>query len=369
MRLIGALALFCASAVARDIPPQPGHRLIAFNESYNEWLSLDQIDALSIEGRGPVGFIDITDRPNLSHLAKLMKPPASIPTTPREQDSVNAVIRNFLCVTGDCTAELWPVNNHLASYFNRYYTAPTGREAALWIAEQYRQAAGSRLGQDISVEIFEHAWLQPSVIVRIVGTYLPQELVVLGGHIDSTAGSATAAAPGFDDDASGSSTVFAAFKTLVAAGFRPERTVEFQAYAAEEVGLRGSNDIATDYRQRQIDVVAMTQFDMTCYSTARTVGLTSDFTDAELTRFISQLISTYTTMNSARSVCGYGCSDHASFNRQGYPSAFPFEAVFGQHNPHIHTNRDTSDKCDRQYMGEFAKLAIAFAVELASAAE
>jgi leucyl aminopeptidase len=140
------------------------------------------------------------------------------------------------------------------------------------------------------------------------------------------------------------------------------------AYAAEEVGLRGSSDIATLYRQRNINVVSMCQFDMTCYSVARTVGLTADFTDADLTRFIGQLISTYTTVSSARSVCGYGCSDHASFNRQGYRAAFPFEAVFGQHNPHIHTIRDTWDKCDRSYMGEFAKLAVAYAVEMASLA-
>jgi len=38
------------------------------------------------------------------------------------------------------------------------------------------------------------------------------ETIILGGHIDSTAGSATAASPGADDDASGSATVLQVIK-------------------------------------------------------------------------------------------------------------------------------------------------------------
>lgn len=64
------------------------------------------------------------------------------------------------------------------------------------------------------------------------------------------------------------------------------------------------------------------------------------------------------------SVCGYGCSDHASFNREGYVSAFPFEARFGTQNPNIHTIRDTEDKCDRDYMGQMARLAASYVVEM-----
>jgi leucyl aminopeptidase len=367
MRLVGSLALFCAVA-GRNVPPREGHRLIEFNESYQEWMSPEQIDALSIaQCGGGVGFIDVTDYPNLSHLAKFQKR-ADIPTRPREQPTVQALTRDYLCVDGDCTIDLWATNNHLASYHNRYYTAVTGQQAALWTAEQYRQAAGGRLGIDISVEVWEHAWLQPSVIARIIGTRNPTEVVVIGGHIDSTAGGVAPAAPGFDDDGSGSATVLAVFKALANANFRPERTLEFMAYAAEEAGLRGSGDIATQYRARQVDVISMCQFDMTCFSAARTIGMTSDFTDATLSRFIQQLVGEYTTINFANSVCGYGCSDHASFFRQGFRAAFPFEAVFGQHNPHIHTNRDTWDKCDRSYMGEFAKLALAYVVEMGSTA-
>ena len=37
------------------------------------------------------------------------------------------------------------------------------------------------------------------------------------------------------------------------------------AYAAEEVGLRGSKEIAEDYKRRNINVLSYVQFDMTNY--------------------------------------------------------------------------------------------------------
>lgn len=236
----------------------------------------------------------------------------------------------------------------------------------MWLANEYEVAAGARLNDDIFIEIVEHPWEQPSIIVRMIGRTLPSEVVILGGHIDSTAGGPNAAAPGFDDDASGSATVWSVFKQLVDADYRPDRTLEFQAYAAEEGGLRGSAAIAAMYRQAAVDVITMTQFDMTCYSPNRLVGMTNDFTSPALTSFLGKLLAEYTNIEGEESTCGYGCSDHASFTAQGYLSAFPFEARFGLHNPSIHTNADTEDKCDREYMGEYMKLGLAYCVEMAT---
>ena len=47
------------------------------------------------------------------------------------------------------------------------------------------------------------------------------------------------------------------FKVLVESGYAPRRTIEFIGWAAEEVGLRGSNDISADYAARGIDVIAV----------------------------------------------------------------------------------------------------------------
>jgi leucyl aminopeptidase len=68
--------------------------------------------------------------------------------------------------------------------------------------------------------------------------------------------------------------------------------------------------------------------------------------------------------------CGYGCSDHASWNAKGYPATMPFEAPMNSSNPQIHTTGDTLT-----YMGgtatnsvKFAKLGVAFMGEVAKGA-
>ena len=64
--------------------------------------------------------------------------------------------------------------------------------------------------------------------------------------------------------------------------------------------------------------------------------------------------------------CKYGCSDHYSWHRVGYPAVFPFEAVTGDYNPEMHTTKDTTelDGFSWEHSLEFVKLAIAFVYEL-----
>ena len=76
----------------------------------------------------------------------------------------------------------------------------------------------------------------------------------------------------------------------------------------------------------------------------RTPAITfmTDFTNTSLTVYLRSLVAEYNAIGSATSQCGYGCSDHASWNSVGYSSAFPFEAAFSSYNPYIHSSSDTS---------------------------
>lgn len=55
-------------------------------------------------------------------------------------------------------------------------------------------------------------------------------------------------APGADDDASGIASLSEIIRVLRDNNFRPKRSVALMAYAAEEVGLRGSQDLANQYK-------------------------------------------------------------------------------------------------------------------------
>lgn len=258
---------------------------------------------------------------------------------------------------------------NLTSFTNRFYTTSTGIAASDWLLERWQEEI-----KDVpyaSAQQISHSdYPQKSVEVTLVGAKHPDEIVVVGGHLDSTVGSWTTEgtiSPGADDDASGIATVTEALRLMIASGIQPDRTIKFYGYAAEEVGLRGSQDIAQTLKGEQADVVSALQLDMTNYNgSAHDITFINDYTDANLTEFLSELIDTYAseiTYDFDR--CGYACSDHASWHNAGYSSAMPFETMFNDYNPHIHTEHDTLENSDptASHATKFAKLAIAYLVE------
>ncbi|MBI3551377.1 MAG: M20/M25/M40 family metallo-hydrolase [Elusimicrobia bacterium] len=272
-------------------------------------------------------------------------------------------------MSGVKEAELRSTIETMAAYNNRFYTADTGVAAARWLAGRWQSLAGKLPGA--KVELVSHdGWAQPSVVLTIPGTENSDEIVVVGGHLDSINGwgSETARAPGADDNASGIAVVTEALRVLANAGFKPKRTVQFMGYAAEEVGLRGSADIASRYQQAGKKVVGVVQYDMTGYKgSPEEIFLLTDNVDADLTAFMGKLIDAYVGVQWSTTECGYACSDHASWTRSGYPSALPFEASFDGMNHALHTTSDTLGTIGgtAEHAVPFAKLAIAFASELA----
>lgn len=261
----------------------------------------------------------------------------------------------------------------LGAFFTRYHNCPSGQQSALWIRDLWQGYAQGR--PDVTVELFNHTGyttLQPSVILTIQGTLLPSEIVVLGAHQDSIAGSncATGRAPGEDDDASGIASLSEVLRVALAGGYRPQRTVKFMAYAAEEVGLRGSQQIAQQHATSGANVYGVFQLDMTNYkgTPSSDIFIYQDFTNATQNVFLEQLVDTYLApLVRSTSACGYGCSDHASWTNNGFAASFPFESAFGQHNPTIHTSSDTISQSgsNANHALKFSKLAAAYLAEAA----
>ncbi|OWQ93925.1 leucyl aminopeptidase [Roseateles aquatilis] len=261
----------------------------------------------------------------------------------------------------------------LSGYTNRYYTSSSGVNASNWLRQRWATLAGART--DITVAQFTHAgWAQKSVIATIQGTDNGTEVIVMGAHLDSinqSGGSAeTMRAPGADDDASGVASLTEVLRAFVTANYKPRRTIKLMAYAAEEVGLRGSQEIASSFAAAGTNVVGVLQLDMTNYKgAANDIYIFSDYTDSAQNQFLTALIQTYLpTLRVGTDRCGYGCSDHASWNAQGYFASMPFESSFSADNPYIHTANDTYANMGSQadHALKFARLAAAYAVELGS---
>jgi bacterial leucyl aminopeptidase len=193
--------------------------------------------------------------------------------------------------------------------------------------------------------------------------------VVLGAHLDSINGTAEGTrAPGADDDASGVASLTEVIRVLMNSNWRPSRTIEFMAYAAEEVGLKGSAQIATKYKRQRKPVVGVLQLDMTAYQGDPTdLWIFTDYTNAAQNQFVADLAATYLPqLTVGYDRCGYGCSDHASWTGKGYAASFPFESSFAHDNKAIHTANDTLATFGTQALHalKFTKLALAYTVEL-----
>jgi len=257
----------------------------------------------------------------------------------------------------------------MAAFNNRYYESETGVQAAKWLQGQWQAIAAKIPGASVSLYAHE-GWKQPSVILTIPGSETPDEIVVLGGHLDSINGwgDESSRAPGADDNASGIAVLTESARLLAESGFRPKRTIQFMGYAAEEVGLRGSQDIAAQYASSGKKVVGVIQYDMSNFKGSdEEIFLLTDHVDAGLSAFTGRLIDAYVGVKRSTTECGYACSDHASWDSQGFPAAMAFESSFDGMNHAIHTDRDTLETSggDASHSVPFTKLAVAFAVELA----
>lgn len=258
----------------------------------------------------------------------------------------------------------------LARFTNRYYTSTSGSEASDWLLQRWASMGAGR--SDVVVTQVAHTgYRQQSVILTINGTDKASDVVVLGAHLDSINGARTGEtgrAPGADDDASGIAGITEVFRVMLANGYRPRRTIKIIAYAAEEVGLRGSQAIAKDFKAREVNVVGVLQLDMTNYKgSASDIYMYTDHTDGLQNEFVVRLIKTYLpALTIGYDKCGYGCSDHAAWRAQGYSTSMPFESTFRQDNPHIHTANDTYANSGNQALHalKFARIAAAYALEL-----
>jgi leucyl aminopeptidase len=224
-----------------------------------------------------------------------------------------------------------------------------------------------------TIETIAHTSTKQSTLkLTITGSVRPNEVVVLGGHLDSINKTAaipfigTDKAPGADDNASGSSNLIEALKILKQVPSF-ERTLEFYWYAGEESGLLGSAEVAKTAKSKKANVIGVLQLDMTLFpgDGEQVIALMDDFTSPWLNSFITELNDTYIKSKIIHGKCGYACSDHASWNKQGYHSVMPSESTLDNMNPKIHTADDmVNSQSSFAHSNSYTKLATLFALTL-----
>jgi len=93
---------------------------------------------------------------------------------------------------------------------------------------------------------------QANVIGEIRGTDFPEQVIVVGGHLDSWD-----KGTGAHDDGSGCVQSIEALRLIRAAGLRPKRTIRAVMFINEENGLRGGVDYASRTRDGERHILAV----------------------------------------------------------------------------------------------------------------
>lgn len=388
MKITTALALSAtASGVLGAVLPQqepltdhtvhvhhePEKFLIELAPYQTRWVTEEEKWVLKLDG---VNFIDVTNARNTGTYPSVIRTTNTVhyPGKMEHRDNVTQLARGLSKQNMKQNLE------HFTSYHTRYYKSSTGVESATWL---YEQVAGlvTQSGADkhgATVAQFAHPWGQSSVIARIPGR--SEKTVVVSAHQDSINLflPSILAAPGADDDGSGTVTILETLRALLQSddivGGKAPNTVEFHWYSGEEGGLLGSQEVWAQYRQDRRDVKAMLQQDMTGYvqgtldaGREEAIGVIVDFVDQDLTKFIKEVITTYCKIPFVETKCGYACSDHASASRQGYAAAMAIEGEMENTNKKIHTTDDQIKYLSFDHMRQHATMALGFVYELAFA--
>ncbi|MBN2490518.1 MAG: M28 family peptidase [Planctomycetes bacterium] len=195
-------------------------------------------------------------------------------------------------------------------------------------------------GLVVKVESFSTTY-GSNVIAELRGYDTPDEIVMVGAHLDSIAGSTSTRSPGADDNGSGTASVLELARIFAATPM--QKTMRFGLWNAEEYGLVGSAAYAAAAKTRGDKILAYLNTDMNAYrASGDTVDvdfITNDSTPS-LISYLTTISLTYVpTLGVKSGPLSAGTSDHRSFYRNGYPAVFYFEDL-DQYSPYIHSSND-----------------------------
>ena len=250
-------------------------------------------------------------------------------------------------------------------------------------AEQYNRivrlvARGIRveLEVNISVRFYDDDPMSYNVIGEILGTDLKDEVVMVGGCIDSWH-----AGTGATDNAAGVATALEVMRILQSYGLKPRRTVRIGLWSGEEQGSLGSRAYVAAHLGRKIDASdtqsggtrfefkpeyekfdAYFNFD---YGTGRIRGVFLQGNEAVRPVF-RELLEPFKDLGaSTLSIAEMG-GDHASFDDIGLPGfQWIRDYMEGNHTRAAHTNMDTYDHVVEGELKQSAAVAAFFVYRLA----
>ncbi len=190
-----------------------------------------------------------------------------------------------------------------------------------------------------------------NTVAEIRGTEKPDEVVILGAHLDSWD-----LGTGATDNGTGSTAVIEAARALQELGVKPKRTIRFVLFTGEEQGLNGSRAYVAAHKD-ELAKISGVLVDDTGTGKVLTIGLMGNYNVREtIDRVLYPLAETAGIMEPT--LRSEGGSDHVPFDEAGVPGFWCVQDPAD----YAMTHHSQADTLDRVKWGELAQGAEVLAV-------
>ena len=236
----------------------------------------------------------------------------------------------------------WSMNTPHTGVMAYSDTIPEIPHAALTMEDAMMLSRIHNQGNKIILELKMEARMTAdkysrNVIAELPGSEFPEEIVVLGGHIDSWD-----VGQGAHDDAGGCLAAWHAVKLIKKLGLKPRRTLRVVMWTNEENGGRG-NKAYRDMHAAELDnhVVAI-ESDAGVFK-PQGFGFSGSVEAMDIVRKISQLLI---NLDADEITEGGRAADVAPLNDEGVP-VMSLKVDGSKYFWYHHTNADTFDKVEQ----------------------
>lgn len=196
------------------------------------------------------------------------------------------------------------------------------------------------------------------------GTVTPNEVVVVGAHYDSTSEIPLVAAPGAEDNATGSAAVL--HLAEVFAGYQTERSVHFVLFGGEEQGLYGSQHYVSQLVPNGWSCVGALTMDMiSAWSDDYAVIIEGQLAWEPLMNVMAANVTEFAQIPFTKTYFSFG-SDHVPFQQAGIPAFLAIDEDWAVYAPY-HRSTDTFDKLDPTLGWRITRAIAGATVDLAGA--
>jgi carboxypeptidase Q len=195
-----------------------------------------------------------------------------------------------------------------------------------------------------------------NTVAEIRGSEKPDEVVMLGAHLDSWD-----LGTGSTDNGTGSMAVMEAARALMKSGVQPKRTIRFVLFSGEEEGLCGSVKYVEAHKD-DLDKISGILVHDTGTGRVVSIGLHDNYQDREI---VDQVIAPLHELKMLEpSMVRQAGTDHKSFDDVGVPGFWTVQDLAEYPKTH-HSQSDTFDKVWKDDINQGAQVLAAWAYNTA----